>query len=87
MGFGCSVPAFMSARTLNAERERLITSSMAPFMSCGARLPVYALFAVAFFPDSGQNVVFLLYLIGIAIAVVTGLVLRKTLLPGPANPC
>ena len=82
MGFGCSVPAFMSARTLNAERERLMTTAMAPFMSCGARLPVYALFAVAFFPQSGQNVVFLLYLIGIAIAVVTGLVLRKTLLPG-----
>ena len=82
MGFGCSVPAFMSARTLNAERERLMTTAMAPFMSCGARLPVYALFAVAFFPRSGQNVVFLLYLIGIAIAVVTGLVLRKTLLPG-----
>nr|MBP8772539.1 ferrous iron transport protein B [Aeromonadaceae bacterium] len=74
MGFGCSVPAFMSARTLNAERERLMTTAMAPFMSCGARLPVYALFAVAFFPQSGQNVVFLLYLIGIAIAVVTGLV-------------
>ena len=85
MGFGCSVPAFMSARTLNAERERLMTTAMAPFMSCGARLPVYALFAVAFFPQSGQNVVFLLYLIGIAIAVVTGLVLRKTLLPGQSE--
>ncbi len=85
MGFGCSVPAFMSARTLNAERERLMTTAMAPFMSCGARLPVYALFAVAFFPQSGQNVVFLLYLIGIAIAVVTGLVLRKTLLPGNSD--
>ncbi|MGL4207209.1 MAG: Fe(2+) transporter permease subunit FeoB [Aeromonadaceae bacterium] len=85
MGFGCSVPAFMSARTLNAERERLITMSMAPFMSCGARLPVYALFAVAFFPQSGQNVVFLLYLIGIAVAVLTGLVLRKTLLPGSSE--
>ena len=85
MGFGCSVPAFMSARTLNAERERLITMAMAPFMSCGARLPVYALFAVAFFPQSGQNVVFLLYLIGIAVAVLTGLVLRKTLLPGSSE--
>ena len=82
MGFGCSVPAFMAARTLNAERERLMTSTMAPFMSCGARLPVYALFAVAFFPHSGQNLVFLLYLIGIAVAVLSGLVLRKTLLPG-----
>jgi len=54
-------------------------------MSCGARLPVYALFAVAFFPQSGQNIVFLLYLIGIAIAIVTGLVLRKTLLPGRSS--
>lgn len=85
MGFGCSVPAFMAARTLNAERERLMTSAMAPFMSCGARLPVYALFAVAFFPESGQNLVFLLYLIGIAVAIVTGLVLRKTLLPGTSE--
>ncbi len=85
MGFGCSVPAFMAARTLNAERERLMTSAMAPFMSCGARLPVYALFAVAFFPESGQNLVFLLYLIGIAVAVATGLVLRKTLLPGTSE--
>ncbi len=85
MGFGCSVPAFMSARTLNAERERLTTTAMAPFMSCGARLPVYALFAVAFFPQSGQNIVFLLYLIGIAIAIMTGLVLRKTLLPGHSS--
>ena len=58
MGFGCSVPAVMSARTLGAERERLMTAAMAPFMSCGARLPVYALFAVAFFPESGQNIVF-----------------------------
>lgn len=55
---------------------------MAPFMSCGARLPVYALFAAAFFPQSGQNVVFALYLLGIVAAVLTGLVLKKTLYPG-----
>lgn len=85
MGFGCTVPAVMSARTLNSERERLITSAMAPFMSCGARLPVYALFAVAFFPQSGQNVVFVLYLIGIVVAVLTGLLLRRTLLPGKSD--
>lgn len=85
MGFGCTVPAVMSARTLNSERERLITSAMAPFMSCGARLPVYALFAVAFFPHSGQNVVFALYLIGILVAVLTGLLLRRTLLPGKSD--
>lgn len=85
MGFGCSVPAVMAARTLGSERERLMTSSMAPFMSCGARLPVYALFAVAFFPDSGQNLVFALYLLGIVVAVLTGLWLRSTILPGKSE--
>ena len=85
MGFGCNVPAVMAARTLDKERERLITSFMSPFMSCGARLPVYALFVAAFFPDNGQNVVFLLYLCGVAAAVVTGLVLRYTLLPGKSE--
>ncbi|MGL5030613.1 MAG: Fe(2+) transporter permease subunit FeoB [Aeromonas sp.] len=85
MGFGCTVPAVMATRTLNSERERLMTSAMAPFMSCGARLPVYALFAVAFFPESGQNLVFGLYLIGIVVAVLTGLLLRSTLLPGKSD--
>jgi len=85
MGFGCSVPAFMATRTLNSERERMLTNAMAPFMSCGARLPVYALFAVAFFPDSGQNVVFVLYVLGILAAVFTGLVLRNTILPGKSE--
>jgi ferrous iron transport protein B len=75
----------MATRTLNSERERLMTSAMAPFMSCGARLPVYALFAVAFFPESGQNLVFGLYLIGIVVAVLTGLLLRSTLLPGKSD--
>ncbi|PPA31329.1 ferrous iron transporter B [Aeromonas jandaei] len=85
MGFGCTVPSVMATRTLNSERERLMTSAMAPFMSCGARLPVYALFAVAFFPESGQNLVFGLYLIGILVAVLTGLLLRSTLLPGKSD--
>ena len=85
MGFGCSVPAFMATRTLSSERERLLTNAMAPFMSCGARLPVYALFAVAFFPESGQNIVFALYLLGIVAAVFTGLVLRNTMLPGKSE--
>ncbi|UTW48647.1 Fe(2+) transporter permease subunit FeoB [Bacterioplanoides sp. SCSIO 12839] len=85
MGFGCTVPAVMAARTLDKERERLITSFMSPFMSCGARLPVYALFVAAFFPDNGQNIVFLLYLCGVAAAVITGLVLRYTLLPGSSE--
>jgi ferrous iron transport protein B len=86
VGFGCNVPAIMASRTLESRRDRIVTVMMAPFMSCGARLPVYALFAAAFFPDSGQNLVFALYLIGIAFAVLTGLVLRTTLLQGEAAP-
>lgn len=82
VGFGCTVPAVMSARILDNERERITTVMMSPFMSCGARLPVYALFAAAFFPESGQNIVFLLYLIGIAAALFTGLMLKKTILMG-----
>jgi ferrous iron transport protein B len=85
IGFGCTVPAVMAARTLEKERERLLTIMMAPFMSCGARLPVYAFFASAFFPESGQYIVFLLYLVGILVAVITGFVLSRTLLPGKSE--
>jgi ferrous iron transport protein B len=85
VGFGCTVPAVMSARVLDSERERITTIMMSPFMSCGARLPVYALFAAAFFPDSGQNLVFLLYLIGIAAAIFTGFLLKKTVLSGTTS--
>ena len=86
VGFGCNVPAIMATRTLENNRDRLLTVMMNPFMSCGARLPVYALFAAAFFPKGGQNLVFLLYLIGIAFAVFTGLVLKHTLLKGEVTP-
>jgi len=82
VGFGCNVPAVMATRTLENQRERKLTILMNPFMSCGARLPVYALFVAAFFPSNGQNLVFLLYLIGIGIAVVTGMIMRRTLLSG-----
>jgi ferrous iron transport protein B len=82
VGFGCNVPAVMATRTLENQRERKLTILMNPFMSCGARLPVYALFVAAFFPSNGQNLVFLLYLIGILIAVLTGMVMRRTLLSG-----
>ncbi|OAJ92987.1 Fe(2+) transporter permease subunit FeoB [Vibrio bivalvicida] len=85
LGFGCNVPSIMATRTLDQERERKLAASMAPFMSCGARLPVYALFAAAFFPQSGQNIVFSLYLLGIVAAVFTGLVLKKTLYPGSSD--
>jgi len=86
VGFGCNVPSIMAARTLENRRDRVITVLMAPFMSCGARLTVYALFAAAFFSGGGQNVVFALYLIGIAAAILTGLLMKKTLLRGEPAP-
>jgi ferrous iron transport protein B len=86
VGFGCNVPAVMATRTLENPRDRLLTIFMAPFMSCGARLPVYALFAAAFFPASGQNLVFGLYLTGIAMAMLTGLIFKNTLLRGQSAP-
>ncbi len=85
LGFGCNVPAIMATRTLDQERERRLAAAMAPFMSCGARLPVYALFAAAFFPDQGQNLVFLLYLLGIFAAIFTGFILRNTLYKGSSE--
>ncbi|MCP4011035.1 MAG: Fe(2+) transporter permease subunit FeoB [Proteobacteria bacterium] len=85
VGFGCNVPAIMATRTLERERERKLTMLMNPFMSCGARLPVYALFAAAFFPSNGQNLVFALYIIGILAAIGTGLIMKRTLLPGQST--
>ena len=86
VGFGCNVPSVMAARTLEHHNDRLVAIIMAPFMSCGARLTVYALFAAAFFPHNGQNVVFLLYLIGITLAILSAFVVRRTLMPGPLSP-
>lgn len=77
VGFGCNVPAVMASRTLARDSDRLLIIAMAPFMSCGARLTVYALFAAALFPANGQNIVFFLYLLGITVAVFTGWMLRK----------
>jgi ferrous iron transport protein B len=86
VGFGCNVPAIMATRTLENKRDRILTNLMNPFMSCGARLPVYALFAAAFFPVGGQNLVFALYLLGIVVAVLTGLIMRHTLFIGESAP-
>lgn len=86
VGFGCNVPAIMATRTLENKGDRILTNLMNPFMSCGARLPVYALFAAAFFPVGGQNLVFGLYLLGIVVAVLTGLIMRHTLFKGEATP-
>jgi len=82
VGFGCNVPAVMATRTLDSQSDRILTSIMAPYMSCGARLTVYTLFATAFFPSNGHNVVFALYLIGIAAAIVSALAVRRFLVPG-----
>lgn len=85
VGFGCNVPAVMGARTLETERERLMTMLMAPFMSCGARLAIFAVFSGAFFGSAGAGAIFSLYLLGIAAAVLTGLVLKHTLLKGDSS--
>ncbi|WP_392561872.1 Fe(2+) transporter permease subunit FeoB [Orbus sturtevantii] len=86
VGFGCGVPAIMGTRTLDSTRDRIMSICMIPFMSCGARLPVYALLAVIFFPHSASTVVFILYLLGIGVAIVTGFVLKFTLLKGELTP-
>jgi ferrous iron transport protein B len=81
VGFGCNVPSVMAARTLSREGDRLITTLMAPFMSCGARLTVYVLFASAFFVDNGATVVFTLYVTGILVAVLSAFLVRRLILP------
>jgi ferrous iron transport protein B len=86
VGFGCNIPGIMATRTLENRRDRLMTILMNPFMSCGARLPVYALFCAAFFPTNGQNIVFVLYITGILAAVFTGYVMKNTLFKGDAAP-
>ncbi|MBP2200380.1 Fe(2+) transporter permease subunit FeoB [Pantoea cypripedii] len=86
VGFGCNVPSVMGARTLDTPRERLITVLIAPFMSCGARLAIFAVFAAAFFGAHSASLVFSLYVLGIAVAIITGLILKHTLLRGEASP-
>ncbi len=87
IGFGCNVPAVMATRALERRRDRLLTIMMAPFVSCGARLAIFAVFASAFFAHGGgATVVFLLYVIGIVCAIITGLVVKNTLLKGENTP-
>lgn len=85
VGFGCNVPAILATRTMQSERDRLVTILMSPFMSCSARLAIYAIFVAAFFPSGGQNIVFSLYIVGIVMAIFTGYILRKTLLSGESS--
>ncbi|MEG4863855.1 MULTISPECIES: Fe(2+) transporter permease subunit FeoB [unclassified Microcoleus] len=86
VGFGCNIPGIMATRTLENKRDRMMTIMMNPFMSCSARLAVYALFCGAFFQVGGQNMVLGLYLLGILAAVFTGLILKNTILQGEAAP-
>ena len=86
MGFGCSVPAILAARTMESERDRRLTILLIPFMSCGAKLPVYALFTAAFFPRHQALIIFGMYLFGMAVAVLAGLILSKTVFRGQKAP-
>ncbi|MBN1877229.1 MAG: ferrous iron transport protein B [Anaerolineae bacterium] len=82
VGFGCTVPAFYATRTLENEKDRVLTGLLVPFMSCGARLPVYALFAAIFFPDNAGAAIFWMYIIGIIVAILLGVLLKVTVFKG-----
>jgi ferrous iron transport protein B len=86
MGFGCNIPAIMAARTLESRRDRLLTILITPLMSCSARLPVYILFAGAFFPNHAAQVIFGLYLFGILMAMVIGKLFSSTLFRAKGAP-
>lgn len=85
VGFGCNVPGIMSTRTLENERDRTLAILINPFMSCGARLPVYTLFAAVFFPQNGGLIIFTIYMIGIVLAILSGLLFRNILLKGEVS--
>lgn len=86
LGLGCNVPAIMSARTLENPKDRLTTILINPFISCSARLPVYTLFAGAFFPGNEKYIVFSLYALGIAVAIIIGLIFKNTLFKADESP-
>lgn len=85
VGFGCTVPAILGTRTLEEKRDRMMTTFMVPLMSCGARLPVYALFANALFKRHAGLVVFSIYMVGILLATLTGILLKKTIFKGEVS--
>lgn len=86
IGFGCNVPAILAARTMQTERDRFLTVLMNPYMSCSARLAIYAIFVTTFFPNKGYQIIFSLYLLGISMAILTGYLARKTFLTGQTSP-
>ena len=79
MGFGCAVPAIMGARALDSEKDRLTSILVTPFLTCGAKLPIMALFAAMFFPENAANVVFLMYILGVVMAIAAAKILGGTL--------
>ncbi len=85
VGFGCTVPAVMATRTLENKKDKYLTIFMAPFMSCGARLPVYALFGAAFFGSRASLMIFSIYLTGFFLAILTGQILKRTLFRGEVS--
>lgn len=86
IGFGCSVPAIMATRTLSSERDRKMTILLTPFMSCSAKLPIYAVFSTAFFPDYAALVMIALYVFGMLTAILCGLIFKHTLFKGQPVP-
>ena len=85
LGFGCNVPAIMACRTIENPRDRLTTMLVVPFMSCGARLPIFILIAGAFFPANAGLAVFAMYTIGVAVAIISALLFRKTVFRGESG--
>ncbi len=86
LGFGCSVPAIMATRTLPSKRDRIMTIILVPFMSCSAKLPIYAMFTAAFFKEYKALVMFSLYITGIIVAVISSLLLKSTIFSGKPVP-
>lgn len=86
IGFGCSVPAIMSTRTLSSDRDRKMTIVLTPFMSCSAKLPIYGMITAAFFPKHGALVMISLYVLGIVVAILSGLLLKNTIFQGNSVP-
>ncbi len=84
LGFGCNVPGIYATRTLENEKDKILTALLIPLMSCGARLPVYVLFAGVFFPDNSGTVIWTLYILGMLLAVMVGFIFKKTLFKGEA---
>lgn len=86
IGFGCSVPAIMSTRTLSSERDRKMTMLLIPFMSCSAKIPIYAVFTAAFFPNNGGLVMICLYVFGMLMGIIAAKILSKTAFTGKPVP-